>query len=252
MNTLELRNISFCYGDIQVFKNLSMKIRKGHNVSIIGNIASGKTTLTKILNNKIKTDGEYLINGVKVKKNVNTFINTVSKTNKYDNKKVIDLLFDIFGDDNNEDIKKLVSYFKIEDYLNNRINELSNELKYYILIIINEIDKDKYLVLDDILCYISNNHVKKIYDYAKKNKITIINISSDLDDVFYSEYLICLYKGNIAMEGEVLSCLKEEKLIKRLGFKLPFMYDLSLQLNYYDVLDDIYITNKDLESAIWK
>ena len=73
-----------------------------------------------------------------------------------------------------------------------------------------------------------------------------------VNDVFNSEYIVFIYKGKIAMEGEVLSCLKEEKLIKRLGYKLPFMYDLSLQLNYYDVLDDIYLDYKDMENAIWK
>ena len=54
------------------------------------------------------------------------------------------------------------------------------------------------------------------------------------------------------MEGDVLSCLKEERLIKRLGFKLPFLFDLSLQLNYYEVLDDIYLDFKSMENAIWK
>ena len=91
-----------------------------------------------------------------------------------------------------------------------------------------------------------------MYKYSKKNKITIINISSDLNDVLYSEYMICLYNGKIAMEGDVISCLKEEKLLKRLGFKLPFLYDLSLQLNYYDVLNDIYLDYESLEDAIWK
>ena len=54
------------------------------------------------------------------------------------------------------------------------------------------------------------------------------------------------------MEGEVLSCLKEEKLLKRLGYKLPFIYDLSLQLNYYEVINKIYLDNKSLEEAVWK
>lgn len=251
MNKIELRNISFSYDEIQVIKNLSLIIRKGHNITIIGNISSGKTTLTKILTNKIKYDGDYYINDIKAGKDIDKYYNLVCKDNKYNNKKVVDLLFDALGD-NNEDIKKVVSYFRINDYLNNKISELSNDLKYYILLIINILDRDKYLIIDDVLCYLNRNQVKKIYDYAKKNKVTIINITSTLDNVFYSEYLVCLYKGNIAMEGDVLSCLKEERLLRRLGYKLPFMFDLSLQLNYYDVLDDIYLDYKDMEGAIWK
>ena len=252
MEQIELNNISFSYGDIQVFNDISIKIKKGRNTIILGNIASGKTTLTNILNNKVSFNGEYLINGNKAtKKNIGSVI-CLSNTDKYDNKKVIDLFFDKFGENKKDDIKELVSYFKINDYLNNKISELTYDLKYYILIILNILDKNKYLVLDNILCYLSNNHSKKIYSYSKKNKVTIVNISSSLDNALHSEYLVCLYNGKIAMEGPVMSCLKEERLLKRLGFKLPFMYDLSLQLNYYEVLDDIYLDFKDMESAIWK
>ena len=53
------------------------------------------------------------------------------------------------------------------------------------------------------------------------------------------------------MEGDILSCLKEEKLIKRLGFKLPFMFDLSLQLNYYEVLDNVYLDKDKMIEKIW-
>ena len=126
MNTLELKNISFSYEDNQVFKNLSIKIKKGHNITIVGNIASGKTTLAKIFNNELNVNGDYLINGVEVVKAndyvVDRFVNVLTINNKLDNKKVIDLLFDLLGDDNNEDIKSIVSYFKIEDYLDNKLN----------------------------------------------------------------------------------------------------------------------------------
>ena len=251
MEKIELKNISFSYGDIQVFKDLSISIKKGQNISIVGGVASGKTTLTKILNNEIKFNGEYLINDKKISKGLKNSINTVNKTKKYDNKKVIDLLFDRLKD-NSKEIKEIIKYFKINDYLNNKICELSNEYKYYVLMIINILETDKYLILDDVLCYLNKSQVKYIYSYAKRNKVTIINIASSLDNVLNSKYLVCLYNCKIAMEGEVLSCLKEEKLLKRLGFKLPFMYDLSLQLNYYEVLNDIYLNAKDLESAIWK
>ena len=183
MNTLILKNISLNYDDIQVFKDLSITIRKGHNITIIGNIASGKTCLAQILNGDIKPSGQYLINGLKATKEIlRENINLISITNKYDNKKVIDLLFDKLKD-NSDEIKGIVSYFKIEDYLNYRIKELNNELKYYILILLNTLDNDKYLVLDDVLCYLNNNHIKKIYSYAKKNKVTIINITSSLENV---------------------------------------------------------------------
>ena len=255
MHALSLKNISFGYDDDLVLDDISFIVRKGHNISIIGSTASGKSTLTRIISNKLKFSGKYFINDNEIMKSNNTIVNQYVSVvdNSYNkNKKVIDLLFDQFNEPNENEIKKIVSYFKIEDYLDYKLIDLSIDMIYYLSIIAKLLKKDTYLVIDNILSYLNNNQKQKVYSYSKKNKITVINISSNLDDVLYSEYLICLYNGKIAMEGNVISCLKEEKLLKRLGFKLPFIYDLSLQLNYYDVIDDIYLDYKSLEEAIWK
>lgn len=255
MQELSLKNISFGYDDDLILDNLSFTVRKGHNISIVGSTASGKSTLSKVLGNKLKFFGKYNINGTEVSKSKNDFVNqyiSIVDNNINRNKKVIDLLFDQINDCNELEIKKIINYFKIGDYLDNKLENLSIDMAFYIIIISNLLKKDTYLVLDNILCYLNNSQKQLVYKYSKRNKVTIINISSDLEDVLYSEYLICLYNGKIAMEGNVVSCLKEEKLLKRLGFKLPFIYDLSLQLNYYEVIDDIYLDYKSLEEAIWK
>ena len=45
---------------------------------------------------------------------------------------------------------------------------------------------------------------------------------------------------------------EEEKLIKKLGFSLPFALDLSLQLKSYNIIDEeVYDVDK-LVSALWK
>ena len=56
----------------------------------------------------------------------------------------------------------------------------------------------------------------------------------------------------MAIEGKTLSVLKEEKLIRRLGFNLPFYVDLSIQLGLYGVVDGMYLNKEDMVSAIWK
>ena len=95
------------------------------------------------------------------------------------------------------------------------------------------------------------NAKKKIFKYIKDTKISLINISSNIDEIVYSNYAYFLYEGNIVMEGDIISCLKEEKLLKRLGFNLPFIIDLSTQLKYYNVLDKIYCDEKEMVDAIW-
>ena len=54
------------------------------------------------------------------------------------------------------------------------------------------------------------------------------------------------------MEGKTLECLKEEQLLKRLGFNLPFLVDLSIQLGYYGLLNEIITNNRKMIKAVWK
>ncbi len=244
---LELKDISYS----NILNNISFKINEGDNLSIIGNIASGKTTLCNILNNRLKYNGSYLINDEVVNKTiVNNNVILINNCYLYDNDKVVDIFFDEINDE--DKIKKIVKNFNIDRLLNIRLEELNKADRYYILIILALLSNKKYIVIDDILCNLRKKYIENIYKYAKKNKISIINVASTLDNVLFSDYVIFLYKSKIAMEGNVIDTLKEEKLIKRLGFRLPFMYDLSLQLNYYEVLDDIIIDREKMVDKIWK
>ena len=69
---------------------------------------------------------------------------------------------------------------------------------------------------------------------------------------FFFPYLVVMGKNGILMEGPTLAVLKEEKIMKRLGFSLPFFIDLSLQLQSYDLIDDIYLDGKELTERLWK
>ena len=256
MNTIKLNNISTLN-----ISNISIDVKEGTNISIVGSNVSGKTTLAKILNNKIKYDGEYIINGVEVVKSnayvVDRFVSVVKFKDEelYDDESLVDLLFDnltVKENDKESEVEKIVKHFKIKDILKYKLSELSLEYKYYLIIIINLFKSNTFLVIDDVFCYLNKDMISKIYSYAKKKKITIINITSTLDNIYYSEYAYFLYKGSIAMEGDINSCLKEEKLIKRMGFKLPFMFDLSLQLNYYEVLDSLVLNRDEMINKIWK
>jgi len=259
MNALRLQNITYSYEEDKILDKFNLEVKKGHNICICASDSMGKSTLAKLFKYKIKYLGSYYINEVEVVKAnsyiIDNFVNVVTFDNNLENKKVVDLLFDAFKDLDEEnqtkEVNKIIRYFKIKDSLTFKYNELSIENKYYLYLIINLLCKDKYLVIDNILCYLRKSMIDKIYSYAKKNKVTIINITANLEEVFYSEYMICLYHGKIAMEGDIISCLKEERLLKRLGFKLPFMYDLSLQLNYYEVIDGIYLDEDEMISKIW-
>jgi branched-chain amino acid transport system ATP-binding protein len=64
---LELRNVSTHYGPIQVLRSISLEIRPGEVVCLLGGNASGKTTTLKtILGYIVPTQGDVLLDGRRV------------------------------------------------------------------------------------------------------------------------------------------------------------------------------------------
>ncbi|MCL1810494.1 MAG: ABC transporter ATP-binding protein [Clostridiales bacterium] len=66
---LEISNLSSFYGEIQVLKNISMEIKAGEIVALIGANAAGKTTLISCISRTVTSfSGEVLFNGERIGK----------------------------------------------------------------------------------------------------------------------------------------------------------------------------------------
>lgn len=66
---IELKNVSFRYpgSERYIFENLSLKIRPGKKLAIVGVNGAGKTTLVKLISRLYRpTSGEILLNGVNI------------------------------------------------------------------------------------------------------------------------------------------------------------------------------------------
>ncbi len=107
----------------------------------------------------------------------------------------------------------------------------------------------KTIVFNDCLRQFTNKEKDQIWQLLKKRQVNYVNITSNMEEVIKSDYLYVFYDDKLAMEGPTLDLLKEEKLLKRLGFGLPFTVDLSMQLKLYGLLSD---TETDLEMLVNK
>lgn len=70
IKTIEFINVSFKYPNRGEYalKNISFKIRKGENISLVGENGSGKSTLVKLLSGFYDDyEGEILINGISIR-----------------------------------------------------------------------------------------------------------------------------------------------------------------------------------------
>ena len=60
-NIIEIKNLSKSFGDNKVLKNISVKVKKGEVVTIIGSSGSGKSTFLRCINLLEKADGGEII-----------------------------------------------------------------------------------------------------------------------------------------------------------------------------------------------
>lgn len=80
---IELKNINKSYGDLKILKDISLEIKKGEVVTIVGKSGAGKTTLLQIIGTLLKQDsGSVEIN--------ETILNTLSdkKLSKFRNQHI--------------------------------------------------------------------------------------------------------------------------------------------------------------------
>ena len=69
--SIEFRNVSFTYPDtgIVALKNVSLTLRAGEKLAIVGRTGSGKTTFAELLNRMYDvTEGEILIDGIDIRR----------------------------------------------------------------------------------------------------------------------------------------------------------------------------------------
>ena len=65
---ISVQNLTHCYGDVQALSGISLTIRKGEFVAIVGENGSGKTTLVKHFNRLLSpTSGDVIVNGKNTK-----------------------------------------------------------------------------------------------------------------------------------------------------------------------------------------
>jgi len=132
------------------------------------------------------------------------------------------------------------------------ISKLSRFFQIKILLLEQILSKPKFLFLDDILFDFSLQDKKELLQILKQQNITLFYFTSNIDDVLLFPYLGVMGQNGILIEGETHLVLQEEKILKRLGYQLPFLIDLSLQLKSYGLIDQIYTNFKELTYALWK
>lgn len=267
-NIIEMENINFSYNKNQIFKNLNLTFEKGSFTTIIGNNGSGKSTLIRLLIGLLVCEGKININGLELNHdNLKKIISKIGVVfENPDDQFVAETVLDdiVFSLENmqvdkkeiDKRVKKISKFIGIEDILDKEPHNLSGGQKQLVALASALITDPDILILDEALTMIDPDTRIKIYKILeqinKVNKITIINVTHNMDEILYGDNLIVMDKGNIVLNGPKEFVFLEEKTFNKLGLKLPFIVELTTKLQYYGLIDHLIFDMEELVNEIWK
>lgn len=267
-NILDIKNLNYKYGKTTIFKDFNLSVKEGSYIGIAGNNASGKTTLIK------------LISGILPSKNSITIGYSYVDINRiHDNSRRLGIVFgnclnsflfeDVYkemafplenlkipADDIEKRIISLTKDFGISKLLDKKTSDLTNAERQEVQLVISLLHNPNILLLDNAFSMMNRETKSRIMTslkkYQQENKLTIILTTTNLEDVLDTDYLYILNDGDIIIEGSPFEVLKEDTILNKLGFSLPFMVDLSLKLEFYELVKGIETDIDRMVNTLWK
>ena len=140
------RNLAKSFENKELFKNVNINVYKGENVFIVGPNGCGKTTLLKIIQNKLKQNsGEYILGN-----NMKIAYYSQASEELNDNKTILEYVWDSYPKLTQTEVRKALAVFlfKGED-VNKQISMLSGGEKARVSLLMIMISESNFLILDE-------------------------------------------------------------------------------------------------------
>ena len=151
-----------------------------------------------------------------------------------------------------DDLKLLVDKLRVRELYSYNFNTLSNGSKQ-VLYLIDVLNSDyDTIIIHNGISMVSPFKKEIILKYLKKQHKTIIELTSNKEDLIYSKHLTLIKDSEIIYQGLTIKVLESEKKFKQAGFELPFMAQLSLKLKYYNLIDKPVLNMNTMVDDIWK
>ncbi len=260
---LEVQNLS----RIDLFRNVSFEIPKERITVLSGSNMCGKTTLIKILSGILPTENTVLLERCfleslpqeeRLKKIAVLF--SLKEMPFLMNQVEDEILFSLesLGLKKEEKKKKLedvLQKFSLSALRKKSPQELTSYEKMKLFLGIVSLTPPKLLLLDEPCVMLTKEERKKFFQDLKKLKkegISIFLTTSNLEDAIEADQLLILNQGKILLKGDPDTIFLEDGVLNRIGLQLPFLVDLSVKLQYYNLVDQIYSEEEKLVNAIWK
>lgn len=242
------------------FKKYGMKVKLNQITVLIGPENSGKTTVFKLLSNKIKNDSVYLdrkkLNDYKIdflKKNVMCIFELDDFNTEYVKEELAFFLKKLKENDNviSAKITNVTHYFHIEDIIDYKIGALTIEEKCLIKILSFLIVSPLILGIDNLFNYISLEKTELVIKYARERNIALIYTSTDVEKLRFADDIHIINKFKSIRNGNY-NVLFKDKIVRELGLEIPFLKELNEYLKYYELTSRDFNSINEGVNALWK
>ncbi|MBL8026191.1 MAG: ABC transporter ATP-binding protein [Fibrobacteres bacterium] len=233
---IEIKDLIFASpGSAAVLKNISLSIKKGEKVGVIGSNGSGKSTLVYHLNGLNKpTSGSVAIDGLKIEKST---AETVRRKvgllfqNPDDMlfmpRIIDDLLFGPLNVGMNRDealvkAAEFLKMFDIAEFADRPPFTLSQGQRRFAALAAVLMMDPEILVMDEPTSDLDPFHRRKLINLLQKRNETMVTVSHDLDFISDTcERVILLLNGKIQADGKASDILSNRELLENNQMELP-------------------------------
>jgi energy-coupling factor transport system ATP-binding protein len=269
---VQFKNVSFRYDTDAPYalNNVSFEVFEGEWLAIVGHNGSGKSTIAKLMNGLLFPEkGDIYIHHLKLSEelvwDIRDLIGMVFQNpdNQFVGTTVQDDV--AFGLENHgiprkemiERVHEALRQVKMSNFLDQEPHHLSGGQKQRVAIASVLALRPRIIILDEATSMLDPRGRSEVLDVVrelkKKEKLTIISITHDLEEAARADRIIVMNRGEVYREGLPEDIFKMDEELIRLGLDIPFTTKLvkGLRDNGYDIPKDILNEDK-LVDYIWK
>jgi ABC-type uncharacterized transport system ATPase subunit len=264
LNALELKNITKTFGAVYANKNVSIDVKQGEILSILGENGSGKTTLMNMVAGIYFPDeGQIFVNGkeVVIKSPKDAFDNKIGMIHQHF--KLVDVFTAteniVLGIENEKfnlkeskkRVKAITEKYGFVVDLNKKIYEMSVSEKQTVEIIKVLYRGADILILDEPTAVLTPQETRKLFDVLRKMREdgkSIIIITHKLNEVLeISDRVTILRKGELVGTVDTKDATEQSLTEMMVGQKIELNIHRDQPENVKErlVIEDLSVIKKD-------
>ena len=239
--TLEIKNLSYSFGDNHILKDINIYVKENEMVAIVGSSGVGKSTLFNLIAGVLKKQsGEITIDGS------DDYIGKVAymlqKDLLFEHKTIINnvilplIIAKIDKKVALEEGRKILKQFNLEKYADKYPKQLSGGMRQRVALIRTYMFKRNIFLLDEAfsaLDAITKKELHKWYLNLKKEfNLTTLLITHDIEEaVFLSDriYILANKPGEIIKEIKIEIIPNEDIDVQRLFYKKEILNIMNIE-----------------------